>query len=54
MAERKKNAQVQSGVNDDIIELKSLTTLRKRRAGSRLGNICVIRSPAARRLHRSI
>ncbi|BEM33873.1 tail fiber domain-containing protein [Serratia bockelmannii] len=30
MAEQKKNAQVQSGVNDDITELKSLTTLRKR------------------------
>ncbi|HBH6953586.1 TPA: tail fiber domain-containing protein [Serratia marcescens] len=30
MAEPKKNAQVQSGVNDDITELKSLTTLRKR------------------------
>ncbi|EMF5052499.1 MULTISPECIES: tail fiber domain-containing protein [Serratia] len=30
MAEQKKNAQVQSGVNDDIAELKSLTTLRKR------------------------
>ncbi len=30
MAEQQKNAQVQSGVNDDITELKSLTTLRKR------------------------
>ncbi|MDY7606090.1 tail fiber domain-containing protein [Serratia marcescens] len=30
MAKQKKNAQVQSGVNDDITELKSLTTLRKR------------------------
>lgn len=30
MAELQKNAQVQSGVNDDITELKSLTTLRKR------------------------
>lgn len=30
MAEEKKNAQVLSGVNDDITELKSLTTLRKR------------------------
>ncbi|WP_269934728.1 tail fiber domain-containing protein [Serratia liquefaciens] len=30
MAEQKKNAQVQSGVNDDITELKSLTTLRTR------------------------
>lgn len=30
MAEQKKNAQVQSGINDDITELKSLTTLRKR------------------------
>ncbi|MBH3029605.1 tail fiber domain-containing protein [Serratia marcescens] len=30
MAEQKNNAQVQSGVNDDITELKSLTTLRKR------------------------
>jgi len=30
MAEQKKNAQVQSGVNDDITELKSLSTLRKR------------------------
>ncbi|ATM75659.1 hypothetical protein CRN79_07300 [Serratia fonticola] len=30
MAEEKKNAQVLGGVNDDITELKSLTTLRKR------------------------
>lgn len=30
MAEEKKNAQVLSGVNDDITELKSLTTLRTR------------------------
>ncbi|CAO94993.1 tail fiber domain-containing protein [Erwinia tasmaniensis] len=30
MAEQKKNAQAQDGVNDDITELKSLTTLRKR------------------------
>ncbi|WP_455710398.1 phage tail fiber protein, partial [Serratia ficaria] len=30
MAEEKKNAQVLSGVNDDITELKTLTTLRKR------------------------
>jgi hypothetical protein len=30
MAEEKKNAQVVGGVNDDITELKSLTTLRKR------------------------
>ena len=30
MAEQKKNAQVQNGVNDDITELKSLNTLRKR------------------------
>ncbi|MBD8454742.1 tail fiber domain-containing protein [Serratia rubidaea] len=30
MAEQKKNTQVQSGINDDITELKSLTTLRKR------------------------
>ncbi|OMQ21061.1 tail fiber domain-containing protein [Serratia oryzae] len=30
MAEEKKNAQVLNGVNDDITELKSLSTLRKR------------------------
>jgi len=30
MSEQKKNAQVQNGVNNDITELKSLTTLRKR------------------------
>jgi hypothetical protein len=30
MAEEKKNAQVTNGVNDDVTELKSLTTLRKR------------------------
>lgn len=30
MAEEKKNAQVLNGTNDDITELKSLTTLRKR------------------------
>ncbi|MDJ1652552.1 tail fiber domain-containing protein [Raoultella sp. Ech2A] len=30
MAEQKTNAQVLNGVNDDITELKSLTTLRKR------------------------
>ncbi|MDF9722158.1 tail fiber domain-containing protein, partial [Serratia marcescens] len=30
MAEQNKNAQVLNGVNDDITELKSLTTLRKR------------------------
>ncbi|WP_211130315.1 tail fiber domain-containing protein [Serratia surfactantfaciens] len=30
MTEQKKNALVQDGVNDDITELKSLTTLRKR------------------------
>lgn len=30
MAEEKKNAQVANGVNDDVTELKSLTTLRKR------------------------
>lgn len=30
MAEQKKNAQVLNGINDDITELKSLTTLRKR------------------------
>ncbi|WP_025121679.1 MULTISPECIES: tail fiber domain-containing protein [unclassified Serratia (in: enterobacteria)] len=30
MAEEKKNAQVLGGVNDDITELKSLSTLRKR------------------------
>jgi hypothetical protein len=30
MAEEKKNAQVINGVNDDIAELKSLSTLRQR------------------------
>ena len=30
MAEQQKNAQVLNGINDDITELKSLTTLRKR------------------------
>ncbi|HGS7000064.1 TPA: tail fiber domain-containing protein, partial [Klebsiella pneumoniae] len=30
MAEQKTNALVLNGVNDDITELKSLTTLRKR------------------------
>lgn len=30
MAEQPKNAQVLNGINDDITELKSLTTLRKR------------------------
>ncbi|TPW37070.1 tail fiber domain-containing protein, partial [Serratia sp. SRS-8-S-2018] len=30
MAEEKKNAQVINGVNDDITELKSLSTLRQR------------------------
>ena len=30
MAEEKKNAQVLNGVNDDIAELKSLSTLRQR------------------------
>lgn len=30
MTEQKKNAQVLNGINDDITELKSLTTLRKR------------------------
>ena len=30
MAEQKKNALVLNGINDDITELKSLTTLRKR------------------------
>ncbi|MEE4485956.1 tail fiber domain-containing protein, partial [Serratia ficaria] len=30
MAEQQKTAQVLSGVNDDITELKTLTTLRKR------------------------
>ncbi|MGQ8818883.1 tail fiber domain-containing protein [Serratia sp. NA_13] len=30
MTEEKKNAQVTNGVNDDVTELKSLTTLRKR------------------------
>jgi hypothetical protein len=30
MAEEKKNAQVLNGINEDITELKSLSTLRKR------------------------
>lgn len=30
MAEQKKNDLVLNGINDDITELKSLTTLRKR------------------------
>lgn len=30
MAEQQKNAQVLNGINDDITELKSLNTLRKR------------------------
>lgn len=30
MAEQKKNALILNGINDDIIELKSMTTLRKR------------------------
>lgn len=33
MAEQKTNALVLNGVNDDITELKSLTTLRKRLDG---------------------
>lgn len=30
MAEQKKNTLILNGINDDITELKSLTTLRKR------------------------
>ena len=30
MVDQKSNAQVLNGVNDDILEMKSLTTLRKR------------------------